>query len=147
MHQIFTPNGWKWNVELLSDWITFNLNKPFLHTLVINNSTPTTISATNTHYKSVGTFVTNPLSRGMTSTNGQFMHLSTETFVFEISAIVSVSAGNNQVIGLHLGKNGTAYQYTETLTTTSGSGKSENIALKRGDRTIPNRLFRVVFRK
>ena len=130
MYKIFTPNGWKWNVELLSKWLTSHINKPFLHTLVISNSTPTVVSASNTHYKAVGTFVVNPNSRDCTATNGEFKHTWQDTLLFDVSASVNVSAGNNQTLGLHIGKNGVVQQYTETTTTTSGNGKAESISLK-----------------
>lgn len=102
------------------------------------NSTPTTISAANTHYKAVGTLLMNPASRSFTVTGDRLTNVSNHTYLFDVSATVGLSSGNNNTLGIHLAKNGVVQNYTETLSTTTANGKAENIALKTFVSLAPN---------
>jgi hypothetical protein len=138
-----TISGWKWNVENLWRWITDHETSPAVHAVVQGNATPTTVSASNTHYKAVGTILMNPVSRSFSVTNGQLTNLGEHGYTFDVSASIGVTSGNNQTIGIHLAKNGVVQNYTETLSTTSGSGKAENIGLKTFVQLEPNEYVEI----
>jgi hypothetical protein len=47
-----------------------------------------------------------------------------------ISVTLTLSAGNNERIGVYIAKNGSALPNSEIYTTTATGGKSENVALQ-----------------
>ena len=58
------------------------------------------------------------------------MYVGSSTQFFEITAVMSLSSGNNNQIGSYIAVNGTVVDESEMYTTTNGSGRAENVVCK-----------------
>ena len=94
---------------------------------MVNNAVATTIAVAGTFYKILGATTAGTI-------NQRFSHASNKlTFdgqiggAFKVSAIISCSSGNNQLLLARVAVNGTTVTESESQITTSGSGRSENL--------------------
>lgn len=92
-----------------------------------NNATATTISATNTPVKALGTTTANTINQKFTHTDNRLTYVGALIRDFQVTATVSLTSGNNKVIGVYVAKNGTVITSSEMYSTTSGSGRSESL--------------------
>ena len=132
MFKLYLPNGHKWNIEQIGKWITHQETHPLLHAAIVGNASVTTISASNTHYKVNIPYLINPNSRGFVLDGlGGFVHTDTEhSHLMELTAVVSLTSGNNQDVAIHFARNDIVLGFTEARSTTTGIGKAENITTK-----------------
>jgi len=92
-----------------------------------NNATATTISATNTPVKASGTTTANTINQKFTHTDNRLTYVGALIRDFQVTATVSLSSGNNNLIGVYVAKNGTVIPSSEMYSTTSSGGKAESI--------------------
>ena len=95
-----------------------------------SNATTTTVSATNTHYKVLGTTTSAGLTQKFTNTNNRATYAGSFTRLFTVTATISVESGNNNQVGVYIAKNGSVISESEVYGTTSGSGRAENIVVQ-----------------
>ena len=97
-----------------------------------SNATETVITSSGVEVKASGTTVldtantqkfTMPVSNRLTYGGA----IERE---FRVTAILSVTSGNNVQVGTYIAKNGTPIQTSETYTTTDGGGRRENVAVQ-----------------
>ena len=92
-----------------------------------NNATVTTISVTNTPVKALGTTTANTINQKFTHTDNRLTYVGALIRDFQVTATVSLSSGNNNVIGVYVAKNGVVISSSEMYSTTSSGGKAESI--------------------
>ena len=96
---------------------------------MVNNAVTTPIAITGTFYKILGTTTSSSLSQRFTHTNNRLTFEGQISGAFKISAILSCSSGNNQLLAVRASVNGVTIAASESQVTTSGSGRSENLKL------------------
>jgi hypothetical protein len=94
---------------------------------MINNTTATTISATNTYTKIEGVTSNGAYIQRFTNTDNRSTYDGALTKFFKVDTVASLSSGNNHLIGLRIAKNGITIPSSENQMTTSASGRSDNI--------------------
>lgn len=94
---------------------------------MINNATATTIASTVTYYKILGTTTAGSENQRFNHTNNRLTYVGALSGAFKVTAVLSASSGNNQLLIFRIAKNGTTIAESESQVTTSGSGRSENI--------------------
>ena len=92
-----------------------------------NNATATTIIATNTPVKASGTTTANTINQKFTHTDNRLTYVGALIRDFQVTATVSLSSGNNNLIGVYVAKNGVVIPSSEMYSTTSGSGRAESL--------------------
>lgn len=95
------------------------------------NAQNTIILQTTTPTKIVGTSAPSDYSQRFShDTSGRLTYTGTITRLFSIETTLSFTSGNNQLIDVYIAKNGSIIQKSESRTTTSGSGRAENIKVQ-----------------
>jgi len=97
---------------------------------MVGNSTATTISATSTFYKIAGTTSQGITPDNFTLADNKATFTGSASTNFKVTAVLSLTAGNNQDIDLRIAKNGTTQARSHQEVTTSGSGSAQNIVVK-----------------
>lgn len=97
------------------------------HLYWIENVTATTIATEDVPVKATGTSIAGPNNERFTHTTGRLTNSSAKTRTFIVAATLSLTSGNNHVIGVYIADGGTVIPDSKVLTTTSGTGKSENV--------------------
>ena len=95
-----------------------------------SNATTTVISSTNTPVKVLGTTTSSSITQKFTNTNNRATYVGSITRIFKVTACASCTSGNNNIVGFYIAKNGVISSDSEIYTTTSGTGKSENISIQ-----------------
>jgi len=91
-----------------------------------NNATVTTIGAVDTPVKASGTTTANAINQKFTHTDNRLTYVGALIRDFQVTATVSLTSGNNNLIGVYVAKNGTVIPSSEMYSTSSG-GKAESI--------------------
>jgi hypothetical protein len=94
---------------------------------MLNNATATTIASTSLFYKILGTTVPSSINQKFSHTNNRLTYTGALSGQFKVSAIASMTSGNNQLLILRTAKNGTTIAESESQTNTSGAARSENL--------------------
>lgn len=94
------------------------------------NTTTTVISATNTPTKVLGTTTNSAITQKFTHTNNRATYVGSLTRVFLVKATLSLESGTNNQIGCYIAKNGSVSTESEIYSTTSGTGRSENVTVQ-----------------
>ena len=92
-----------------------------------NNATTTTISTVDTPVKVLGTTTANAINQKFTHTDNRLTYVGALIRDFQVTATISLTSGNNKVIGVYVAKNGTVITSSEMYSTTSGSGRAESV--------------------
>ena len=92
-----------------------------------NNATATTISTVDTPVKASGTTTANAINQKFTHTDNRLTYVGALIRDFQVTATISLTSGNNKVIGVYVAKNGTVITSSEMYSTTSGSGRAESL--------------------
>lgn len=92
-----------------------------------NNATATTISTVDTPVKALGTTTANAINQKFTHTDNKLTYVGALIRDFQVTATVSLTSGNNNLIGVYVAKNGTVITSSEMYSTTSSGGKAESI--------------------
>ena len=92
-----------------------------------NNATTTTISTVDTPVKALGTTTANTINQKFTHTDNRLTYVGALIRDFQVTATISLTSGNNKVIGVYVAKNGTVITSSEMYSTTSGSGRAESV--------------------
>lgn len=90
------------------------------------NTIATAISNTGTAVKVAGTTTSAPISQRFTNTDNRADYIGSITRDFKVTASVSLSSGNNNLISVYVAKNGVAIGESAVNVTTSASGRVEN---------------------
>lgn len=93
---------------------------------MIGNSTVTTISTSSTPVKIAGATTNSNLTQKFTHTSNRLTYTGALSRLCKITAIVTLSSGNNRQIGVYIAKNGTVIDESETYLTTNSGGRLEN---------------------
>jgi hypothetical protein len=94
------------------------------------NATTTVISATNTPVKVLGTTTSSTITQKFTNTNNRATYNGSLTRTFKVTVSASCTSGNNNIVGFYIAKNGIVTSDSEIYSTTSGTGKSENVSIQ-----------------
>ena len=89
------------------------------------NATATTISAQNTPVKAAGTTTAQAITQKFTHTANRATYTGGLPRTFKVTVACGIEAGNNQQIGILIAKDGVVAAQTESVVTTSGSGRGE----------------------
>ena len=92
-----------------------------------NNAISTVISTIDTPVKVLGTTTANAINQKFTHTDNRLTYVGALIRDFQVTATVSLTSGNNNVIGVYVAKNGTVINSSEMYSTTSSGGRSESI--------------------
>ena len=92
-----------------------------------NNATATTITVSGTYVKVAGTTSSGTFVEKFTLTDNRATYDGALQGFYKVSAILSMTSGNNQDLTVRIAKNGTTSAQSATTVTTSGSGRSENV--------------------
>ena len=93
------------------------------------NATVTTISASGTFYKAAGVTTTGSYVEkfDVTTTDNKAVYNGSLTGFYKITAVASMTSGNNKVLALRIALNGTTSTSSQTKSTSNGSSRSEAI--------------------
>jgi len=91
------------------------------------NATPTVVAVINTYYKILGTTSSGTYVEKFTLTSNKALYSGVIEGLYKVSAMISLTSGNTNVISARIAKNGVTSAQSTSKTTTSGIGKSENI--------------------
>jgi len=91
------------------------------------NATATTIGSINVFVKAAGTTTAGSFIEKFTHTDNRLTYNGAFTGFYKVTAIVTLTSGNNNVVQLRVGVNGTTAISSTSQATTSGAGKSENV--------------------
>ena len=92
-----------------------------------NNVTVTTISTVDTPVKVLGTSTANSINQKFTHTDNRLTYVGALIRDFQVTATLSLTSGNNKIIGVYVAKNGIVISSSEMYSTTSGTGRSESL--------------------
>ena len=92
-----------------------------------NNATATTISTVDTAVKASGTTTANAINQKFTHTDNRLTYVGALIRDFQVTATISLTSGNNKVIGVYVAKNGVVIPSSEMYSTTSGTGRAESL--------------------
>ena len=93
------------------------------------NATVTTISVSGTFYKAAGVTTTGSYVEkfDVTTTDNKAVYNGSLTGFYKITAVASMTSGNNKVLALRIALNGTTSTSSQTKSTSNGSSRSEAI--------------------
>lgn len=92
------------------------------------NATVTTISVAGTYVKASGVSTAGDFNQRFThDPSGRLTYISELAQTFQVSITASMSSGNNKVLGIQAYKNGTPANTHVSKSTSSGTGRSENV--------------------
>lgn len=94
------------------------------------NATVTTISQKDIPTKILGTSIVNSNNQKFSHSNNRLTCTGSITRLYLITGTVSLTSGNNQLLGIQISKNGNIIDYSESHVTTSGNGRSENVKIQ-----------------
>lgn len=92
-----------------------------------NNATTTTITAIDTPVKVLGTSTANAINQKFTHSNNRLTYVGSLIRDFQVTATLSLTSGNNNVVGVYVAKNGNIITSSEMYSTTSSGGRAESI--------------------
>lgn len=95
-----------------------------------NSALNTTIPSRGTPVKVNAVTTANPLNQRFTHTNNRLTYISTYETDFAVSAIISATAGNNNILSVYIYKNGVLVPGSiQTATTAAtGTGRADNLS-------------------
>jgi len=93
------------------------------------NSTATTVSVSGTFYKVAGTTSSGAYVEkfDVTTTDNKAVYNGSLTGFYKVTVVASMVSGNNKVLALSIGKNGTNTTSSVTKSTSNGNNRSEAI--------------------
>ena len=92
-----------------------------------NNAISTVISTIDTPVKVLGVTTANTINQKFTHTDNRLTYVGALIRDFQVTATVSLTSGNNKVIGVYVAKNGIVISSSEMYSTTSATGRSESL--------------------
>ena len=92
-----------------------------------NNAISTVISTIDTPVKVLGTTTANAINQKFTHTDNRLTYVGALIRDFQVTATVSLTSGNNNVVGVYVAKNGIVINSSEMYSTTSSGGRAESI--------------------
>ena len=119
----------KTTVENISEYIEEQA-KGLAQYYMISNSTATTISAIDTFYKIAGTTLEGVTPSNFSLTDNKATFTGNNTTNFKVTAILSLTSGNNQDIHIQIAKNGIVQARSNQEILTGGSGQAQNLVVK-----------------
>lgn len=102
----------------------------FAQYYMINNATSTPIAVSGTYYKVLGTTSAGLAASNFTLSDNKALFTGAITSNFKITALMSLTSGNNKDIAIEIAKNGTTQARSKQEITTDGGGKMANIYVK-----------------
>lgn len=99
------------------------------HMSMQGNSTETPIAVQGTFYKVLGTTSAGSAIEKFTHTNNRLTYVGALSAEFKISVTLSATSGNNRVLAFRIAIDGVTSAQSESKSTSSGNGRSENISL------------------
>lgn len=93
-----------------------------------NNATATTIAQAGVAVKAAGVTTLSGFTRAFSHTDNRLTYTGSPTVLAQVQANATFTAGNAQKIGIYIAKNGTVLPESEIYSTTSQTGRSENVS-------------------
>lgn len=100
------------------------------HYRMTDNAVTTPIAVSGTFYKIVGATAAGEFVEKFTLTDNKAVYTGALTGYFKVTAVITATSGNNQLLKFRVAFNGTTQSDSESKITTSGSGRSENIKVQ-----------------
>jgi hypothetical protein len=94
------------------------------------NTTSTAIATAGVAVKAAGTTTSGPLTSKFTNTANRATYTGAVAKIFKGTATLSLSAGNNDSIGVYFAKNGTVILESEMYATTDSNGELVNVTVQ-----------------
>lgn len=95
---------------------------------MFNNAVATAIAVVNTFYKAAGTTIPGLyVEKFNTATTNRALYTGALTGYYRVTAVLTLSSSNNNVISARIAKNGTTTSQSETSVTTDAAGRVENV--------------------
>lgn len=97
-----------------------------------SNATTTNIASSGTYYKAGGTAVASAFNQrfGATASPHRLTYTSALVQTFEVTATVSISAGNNNIVGVKVYKSGAQIDNIRGRSTTSANNRAEGVTVR-----------------
>jgi len=95
-----------------------------------NNVTSTPVSVQSTFVKVLGTTTSGPFVERFSLSNNRATYIGARTGFFKVSVTLSLNSGNNQLVLARVAVNGVTLASSESQTTTSSAGRSENMKVQ-----------------
>jgi hypothetical protein len=94
-----------------------------------SNATITDIVTQDVFVKVAGTTLAGDYVERFSLTDNRATYDGAISGFYKVSALLTLTSGNNNVVRCRISKNGNTYQASESRTTTNGSGRSENVVV------------------
>ena len=94
-----------------------------------DNLVATVIAETNTAVKVAGTTTEGIFNRSFVHASNRLTYQGDPTLFFNVTAVLSLTSGNNNKIGIYVGKNDTAITSSELYINTDAGGRFENVTV------------------
>lgn len=120
----FTPSS---PISRIDQCVGINNSSSAAQLYMAGNTVPTIISNTTSYFKMSGTADIGSKAEKFVNGNSRLTYIGAVERDFLISGIASMTAGNNNVCYMAVAKNGVPLSASQMPTTTSGTGRSENI--------------------
>lgn len=95
-----------------------------------NNTTTTVVSTSATPVKVLGTTTNAPVTTKFTNTDNRATYTGSLTRTFHVIVNLSLSSGNNQLIGCYVAKNGVELSESEMYASTDSNGALVNVTIQ-----------------
>jgi len=118
------------NISLFSNCVGIENSADISQYYMNSNATVTTIGATGTPVKVLGTTTSSPITRKFTNTDNRATYVGALNRFYKVTVAASVESGNNNQVGMYIAKNGTVLDESEVYATTNGAGRAENIVIQ-----------------
>lgn len=102
----------------------------FAQYYMTGNSTATTVSVASTFYKIAGTTSEGQSPHNFNLTDNKATYTQSTTDKFKVTAVLSLTAGNNEDIHIRVAKNGSTQARSNQEIKTAGSGDATNLVVK-----------------
>lgn len=97
---------------------------------MLNNAVATVINSIGVAVKIAGTTTANPLNQKFSHSNNRATYVGSLTRIFQVTTTITLSSGNNQILGVYVTKNDNVVPASEIYTTTDGNGKTQALTVQ-----------------
>ena len=128
------------NRSIFRDCVGIGNSANIAQYIMSGNAVATTIVTPDVYVKAAGATTSGIFVEkfDVTTTDNKAVYVGATQGHYEITATITLSSGNNKQIGCRIAKNGTSMSTSTIVTTTSGSGRSENITVQDVVELSPN---------
>jgi hypothetical protein len=118
------------NKAFFTDCIGISNSGNIAQYYMVNSTTSTPIPVSGTFYKILGTTSSGPYIEKFTLSNNRATYQGASTGYFKVSATISASSGNVQLLSFRVAVDGSTIAASENSVTTSGAGRVESVKIQ-----------------